>query len=97
MLLLRMIGPIQITRRLGVRNLNAPLYVVAFFIAGGMAFFHGYEYLENNKLDDVDEFPAKYLQEHTVIICHHFVSAIISLHCLIENIIHCTRIIPLDR
>ena len=48
--------------------------LAAFFIAGGMAFFHGYEYLEKNKLDEIDEFPAKYAEEskHAVSICHCF-------------------------
>ena len=49
------------------------LHFVAFYIAGGMAFFHGYEYLEKNKIE-VSEFPAKYLEEsqHRVIICDRF-------------------------
>ncbi|KAI0230993.1 hypothetical protein LSAT2_018636 [Lamellibrachia satsuma] len=38
------------------------MFLSAVCIAGGMAFFHGYEYLEMNKIE-VSEFPAKYLEE----------------------------------
>ncbi|KAI0230995.1 hypothetical protein LSAT2_018638 [Lamellibrachia satsuma] len=45
-----------------VRTTALLMFLSAFFIAGGMAFFHGYEYLEKNKIE-VSEFPAKYLEE----------------------------------